>query len=83
MLGQQVSTGPFNKHNAWTFYRTIFIPSMGYVLPQSFYIAEQLKAIQTSAMSCIIAKCGYNKNPRLKSSMAPSRLQAQDLWHCM
>ena len=73
-LGQQVSNGPFNKHDAWTFYRSIYLPSVGYVLPQNFFTAKQLKAIQTSAMSSIIAKCGYNRKSKTEIIYGPKSL---------
>jgi hypothetical protein len=47
---------------------------MGYVLPQSFFTAEQLKATQTSAMSAIIAKCGYNRKSKTKIIYGPKLL---------
>jgi hypothetical protein len=38
---------------------------MGYVvLPQSCFTHQQLKTIQTAAMSTIIAKCGFNRKTR-------------------
>jgi hypothetical protein len=47
---------------------------MGYVLPQSFFTAEQLKAIQISAMSVIIAKCGYNRKSKTEIIYDPKSL---------
>jgi hypothetical protein len=63
-LGKQVSTRPFNKHNSWTFNGSNYLPSMGSVLPQSFFTAKQflincrarlLPASSSVANGCIVA----------------------------
>jgi hypothetical protein len=63
-LGKQASTGPFNSRDAWIFYQSIYLKSMGYVLLQSFFTKAQLKTIQTAAMSSIIPKCGFNRKTK-------------------
>jgi hypothetical protein len=63
-LGKQVATGPFDSRDAWIFYQSIYMKYMGYILLQSFFTKAQLKSIQTTAMSSIIAKYGYNRKTK-------------------
>jgi hypothetical protein len=73
-LGKQVATGPFDSRDACIFYQSIYMKSMGYILPQSFFTKAQLKSIQTAAMSAIIAKCGYTRKTKTEVTYGPTIL---------
>ena len=57
-----IATSPITRQGAQLAYHTIFIPSVKYSLPQSFYPRSELEQAQAQSLTKIIAKCGYNRN---------------------
>lgn len=59
-LSQLISLSPINRYGAYLAYHTIFIPTVRYTLPQSFYPQKLLEQSQAQSLSKLVAKCGYN-----------------------
>jgi hypothetical protein len=58
-FGKQVATGLFYSRDAWIFYQSIYMKSMGYILPRSFFTKAQLKSIQTAAITELAPQMYY------------------------
>jgi hypothetical protein len=59
---------------AWTYYFAIYLPSVGYPLPNCHFSFKQLQSIQAKGMRAIFAKCGFNQNTKSLILYGPSRL---------
>ena len=57
-----VDCSALTRREAWMYYTACFVPSIGYVLPNSFFTHTELDKISKKAMSAIIAKCSFNRN---------------------
>jgi hypothetical protein len=71
-LALLIATSPITRRGAMLAYLTVFIPSIQYTLPQSFYPQKILEQAQASSISHIIAKCGYNRNTARALIYAPT-----------
>jgi hypothetical protein len=56
-----IAISPLTRYGATLAYCGIFVPSVKYPLPQSFFAKTVLEAAQRKVMGIIIAKCGYNR----------------------
>ena len=56
---------------AWTYYYACYLPSIGYPLSCSSLSYKQLDRVQRTAMSIIVAKCGYNRNTKREIIYGP------------
>ena len=70
-LALAIAMCPTNREGARLAYHTIFIPSVKYTLPQSFFPRNSLEQAQTSSIGKIIAKCGLNRNTARALIYAP------------
>ena len=52
-----ISMSPISRYGAYLAYHTIYIPSVKYPLPQSFFTQTELEQAQQKTMGQIIAKC--------------------------
>jgi hypothetical protein len=50
------------RYGATLAYHTVFLPSVKYPLPQSFFTKTQLDKAQKTVMSTTIANCDYNRH---------------------
>lgn len=66
-----IATSPIPRHGALLAYHTIFVPSIKYTLPQSFFPQQSLDQAQRKSIQHIIAKCGYNRNTARALIYAP------------
>jgi hypothetical protein len=57
-----VQCSALNRKEAWTYYFAIYLPSIGYPLPNCHFSLKQLHTIQAKRMRAIFAKCGFNRN---------------------
>jgi exonuclease III len=57
-----VINSPLTRSEAWTFYHTIYSPSVGYPLPVCYFSKRKLKKIQQGAIRAIIQKVGFPAN---------------------
>jgi exonuclease III len=71
----------FTREEAWTFYRSCYVPAVTYPLTSSFLSNSQLKAIQTKAMTIITAKCGFNRHTKSEVLYGPRNLGGADFCH--
>ncbi len=71
----------FTREEAWTYYRSCYIPAVAYPLTSSFLSNSQLKAIQSKAMAIITAKCGFNRNTKSEVLYGPRDLGGADFRH--
>ena len=56
---------------AWTYYYACYLPSIGYPLPCSSLTYAQLDRVQRTAMTIIVARCGYNRNTKREIVYGP------------
>jgi hypothetical protein len=63
---------PITRNGAVLAYYSVYLPSIQYVLPQSFFSKKDLDTAQATSMSRIIAKCGYNRHTARALIYAPS-----------
>ncbi len=62
----QLSTSPLNRKESWTFYHSVYLPSVSYSLPVGHLAPTMLHKIQAPAIRTFLPKCGYNRNmPRV------------------
>ena len=57
-----VARSPFNKLDAWTYYHSIYLPSITYPFPSSTLSDEQCKQLQVQVKKSLLPKCGYIRN---------------------
>ena len=57
-----VSTSALMRRNAWTYYFSMYLTSLGHPLPLSHFSPSELHKLKTKALPAIIAKCGFNRN---------------------
>ena len=51
-----------SRSETWTYYFTTYLPSIGYPLPMHHFSRKELNRVQSKALNCIIARCGYNRH---------------------
>ena len=56
---------------AWTYYYACYLPSIGYPLSCSSMTYAQLDRVQRTAMTIIVARCGYNRNTKREIIYGP------------
>ena len=56
---------------AWTYYYACYLPSIGYPLSCSSLTHAQLDRVQRTAMTIIVARCGYNRNTKREILYGP------------
>ena len=71
-LAMLIATSPISRSGATLAYHSIYIPSIKYTLPQSFYTKKILDHAQASSICYIIRKCGYNSNTARDIIYAPT-----------
>jgi hypothetical protein len=74
-------TTPLTREEAWTYYRSCYVPAVKYPLTSSFLSQSQLKGIQTKAMAIITARCGFNRNTKSEVLYGPRDLGGADFLH--
>ena len=65
---------PLNRTEAWYFYKACFLPSVTYPLANSHFSKASLQQTQRSAMSIIVAKCGFNRHSKREVLYGPIQL---------
>jgi hypothetical protein len=70
-LAMLIAMSPITRQGAQLAYHTVFIPSIKYSLPQSFYTQQELQNAQASSINTILAKCGYNRRTARAIIYAP------------
>lgn len=69
-----IARSPLNREEAWTYYFSIYLPSVGFPLAPSHFTKKTLDRVQRQAMSAIIAKCGYNRKTKREIIYGPAHL---------
>ena len=72
-LALLISLSPISRQGAYLAYRTVFLPTVKYTLPQSFYPKRFLDHAQAKSLGKIIAKCGYNRHTARAVIFAPAQ----------
>jgi hypothetical protein len=67
-----LGTSPVDRTGATLAYHGAMVPSVKYPLPQSFFSQKALDKAQSTVMSTIIAKCGYNRKTSHAILYAPT-----------
>ena len=80
-----IGTSPLTRHGAQTAYHTVYIPSVKYTLPQSYFPKAALEQAQASSMPKIISKCGFNRNTAKALLYAPVKYSGGGFlpWHLL
>ena len=68
-----ISTSPITRPGAFLAYQSIYVPSIQYTLPQSFFSRHELDKAQASSVHTLLPKCGYNRNTARALIYAPIR----------
>lgn len=71
-LSQLISTGPISQYGARLAYHTVYLPSIKYPLPESFFSSKTLATAQAQTMGPIIDKYGYNRHTAPAILYAPT-----------
>ncbi|KAI2496025.1 hypothetical protein MHU86_18498 [Fragilaria crotonensis] len=66
---------------AWTFYYACYLPSIGYPLSCSALTYAQLDRVQRTAMTIIVAKCGFNRNTKREIIYGPQAYGGANFRH--
>ena len=61
-LSLLIAVSPISRQGAYLAYHTLYIPSVQYTLPQSFFNRQELEKAQATSVQKLCAKCGYNRN---------------------
>ena len=56
-----ISTSALTRREAWTYYFSMYLTSVGYSLPVCHFTFKQLEELEKQILPAIIAKCGYNR----------------------
>jgi hypothetical protein len=59
---RQLATSPLDRKESWTYYHTVYLPSVSYSLPIGHLSPALLTKIQAPAIQTFLPKCGYNCN---------------------
>lgn len=57
-LSTKISMSPLQRYGAFLVYHAMYVASIKYALPQSFFSKKSLDKVQKQSMGAIIAKCG-------------------------
>jgi hypothetical protein len=76
-----VQCSALNRQEAWTYYFAIYLPSIGYPLPNCHFTRKQLHTIQAKGIRAIFAKCGFNRNTKSLILFGPSKLGGASFRH--
>jgi hypothetical protein len=79
--GNTVKTSPFTWHEAWTFYYSIWLTSVGYPLPSCSFTFAQLDGVQRRAIRAILSRCGYNRHTHRAIIFGPLSLGGANFCH--
>ena len=71
-LALLLSISPITRSGAYLAYYTVYLPTIRYTLPQSFYPRKLLDKCQAHSMGRVIAKCGYNRHIARALMFAPT-----------
>jgi hypothetical protein len=80
-----IALSPISREGAYLAYNTVFIPTVKYTLPQSFFPKKLLEHSQAKSLSQIVAKCGYNRRTARALLFAPRRYAGAGFipWHLL
>ena len=62
LLALQAETASLTRREAWTFYFSMYLTSVGYPLQNCHIPWKVLDRIQRRAINVMLAKCGFNRN---------------------
>jgi hypothetical protein len=74
LMGKQVSCSPLNTKESRAFYDAIYLKSVGFVLPNSYFSEATLNSVQTNAMGAFVPKCGYSRSTSRAVIFGPTHL---------
>jgi hypothetical protein len=57
-----IARSPLVSTDAWTYYHSIYLPSITYPIPSSTLTNSQCDDLQRQVKQAVIPKCGYNRN---------------------
>ena len=59
---KNVTNSPFNRQDSWTYYHSMYIPSITYPFPSSSFPPKTLDHCQKQIKKAVLPKCGFNRN---------------------
>ena len=71
---------PLTRLDAWYFYKSCFLPCVGYPLANCHFPMASLQKTQRTAMSIIVAKCGYNRHTKREVLYGPTHLGGAEFY---
>lgn len=69
-----IAMSPITRQGALVAYQTVYLPTIKYTLPQSFYPHKLLEQTQAQSHAKIFSKCGYNRHTSQALLFAPLRV---------
>jgi hypothetical protein len=70
-LASLLETNYFNSIEAWTFYTSVYIPSITYSLPITPLTKSQCGQLDVRFLRTVLPRCGYNRNMASAIRYAP------------
>lgn len=67
-----ICTSPITRQGAYLAYQTVYLPTVRYTLPQSYFSRKTLDQAQCTSIHKLIAKCGYNRHTARALIYAPT-----------
>lgn len=75
-LSMLISMSPITRQGAQLAYATVYLPTIKYTLPQSFFPRELLDRAQSLSMARMISKSGFNRNTETPRELLCTRQRA-------
>jgi hypothetical protein len=70
-MAQLISAQSITRSDAWTAYRSIYLSSIGYILPSTSFNQRELAKIQSSPIRALLPAMGFNRNMPLQVVFGP------------
>ena len=80
-MGKDLRSGPVTRRESWLCYFAIYLPSVGYTLPVSFYTKSQLETVQSKAMGAFFNRCGFRRTTKQAVMYGPTTLGGAGFRH--
>jgi hypothetical protein len=78
---RQLATSPLDQKESWTYYHSVYLPSVSYALPVGHLPSPLLANIQAPAIRTFLPKCGYNRNMPRVVVFGPQEYGGIEFWH--
>eukprot|EP00957_Ditylum_brightwellii_P204824 15340977-Ditylum_brightwellii.AAC.1 len=74
----KVKMSLLHRHEAWLYYTSCYLKSIGYVLSHTFFSKHTLENINRPAIRAFMPNCGYNCNMAYEIKDGPSQYRGAE-----